>query len=343
MNSSSTSSFDLLAGSDDDPLFAAAASATAHVVERDDAGVLVIIVRPETDDFHVLSGGGTGVLRAAVSVAVAAGNDRVWRDAPHADTAEYPVTALPEVITASADAAGVHVAHTGCVRRGDTTDAVAIWFETWRGVADAGERRQVLHDLEHAALIAAERREAAAATAAADAAAAPAPTATDTARRWDTDDPEIDPVTGVIARDTFIDGFDEFEGADATMLMVDLDAFRSVAETYGDATSDAVLRLVADRLVDELGPTDRVGRVGHDRFAILLGDVDRSEVMLVAKRILAAVAAPLPGELGPESVTATTALAYQDGLVDLEELFDAAASAVASGKRSGTGKLVLAA
>ena len=37
------------------------------------------------------------------------------------------------------------------------------------------------------------------------------------------------------------------------------------------------------------------------------------------------------------------ALAYQDGLVDLEELYDAAESAVTSGKRSGGGKLVLAA
>ena len=64
---------------------------------------------------------------------------------------------------------------------------------------------------------------------------------------------------------------------------------------------------------------------------------------MIAKRLAAAVAAPLPDDLGPDSVTATTALAHQSGLVDLEEMFDSAAAAVASGKRSGTGKLVLAA
>ena len=88
---------------------------------------------------------------------------------------------------------------------------------------------------------------------------------------------------------------------------------------------------------------DVIARIGHDRFVVLLGDVPRSEVMVVAKRLMAAIAAPLPDGSGPAAVTATAALAYQDGLVDLEELYDAAESAVRSGKRSGGGKLVLAA
>ena len=338
----STSSFDFLAGSDADPLLAAAARATSEAVARDDYGVLVVVVRPEADDVKVISGGGTGVLRAAVSVAVAAGNDRVWRDAPHADTAECPVSVLPEVIAASADAAGVHVAHTGCVRRDGELDAVAIWFESWRGVADVVERRRVLEELEHAALIAADqRRLAAERDAAAAAVLEVAPTSDE--RTWDVSDPRLDPVTGVLAAKVFMAGFDEFEGADATMIMLDLDQFHAVADEHGDETSDAVLREIADRLVRELAPTDVVSRIGHDRFVVLLGDAARSEVMVVAKRLMAAVAAPLPDDLGPESVTVTAALAYQDGLVDLEELYDAADSAVASGKRSGGAKLVLAA
>jgi hypothetical protein len=41
-------------------------------------------------------------------------------------------------------------------------------------------------------------------------------------------------------------------------------------------------------------------------------------------------------------VTATVALSHQFGLVDMEELFESADSAVASGKRSGHGRLVIA-
>ena len=336
----STSSFDVLTGSDTDPLLAAAARATTSAIERDDVGVLVIVVRPDSDDVKVVSGGGTGVLRAAVSVAVAAGNDRLWRDAPHGETAEYPVAALPEVVTASAAAAGVHLAHTGCVRRGDETDAVAIWFESWGGVADPDERRRVLADLERAGLAAAELRAAAAARTAVD-----NPIEDDVAARrtWNLDDPTVDTLTGVLTADAFVDHFDAFAADDATMIMIDLDGFRAVTDAHGDDTADAILREIADRVVDELGPTDVVGRVGHDRFAILLGDVARTEVMVVAKRVLAAVGAPLPDDLGPATVTATAALAYQDGLVDLEELYDAAASAMASGKRAGPGGLVLAA
>ena len=338
----SSSSFDLLADSDADPLLAAAARATSEAVAEEHGGVLVIVVRPDDDGVKVVSAGGSGVLRAAVSVAVAAGNDRVWRDAPHADTVECPVSVLPEVITASADAAGVHIAHTGCVRRDGELDAVAIWFESWRGVADIAERRRVLAELEHAALIAADQRRVAAERAAAAAPVIDAePQSTD--RTWDATDPRLDPVTGVLSADAFFDGYDDFDGDDATMIMLDLDDFHAVADEYGEAASDALLHEIADRLVRELSPSDVIARVGHDRFVVLLGDVTRSDVMVVAKRLMAAVAAPLPDGEGPASLTATAALAYQDGLVDLEELYDAAESAVSSGKRSGGGKLVMAA
>ncbi|MEQ8438174.1 MAG: GGDEF domain-containing protein [Ilumatobacter fluminis] len=336
------SSFDALADSDADPLLAAAGRATAAALDRDDYGVLVIVVRPDDDDVKVVSGGGTGVLRAAVSVAVAAGNDRVWRDAPHADTVECPVSVLPEVITASADAAGVHLAHTGCVRRDGRLDAVAIFFESWRGVADSAERRRVLAELEHAALIAAEQRQLATERAAAAAPVVETDPRSDE-RTWDPSDPRIDAVTGVLASEVFMEGFDEFEGEEATMIMLDIDDFHAVADEHGDDVSDAVLRETADRLVGELSPTDVIARIGHDRFVVLLGDVARADVMIVAKRLLAAVAAPLSVGSGPTSVTATAAMAYQDGLVDLEELYESAESAVVSGKRSGGGKLVLAA
>ena len=339
--SATAASFDADVGSDSDPLLAAAVRATA-AVERDDYGVLVVVVRPDDDhaDAKVVSGGGTGVLRAAVSVAVAAGNDRAWRDAPHADTAECPVSVLPEVITASADAAGVHLAHTGCVRRDGHLEAAAIWFESWRGVADVAERRRVLADLERAAAIAADQRRAAAEAApSADPLGEEEPEPV--VRTWDASDSLLDATTGVLTAEVFVDGFEEFEGEEAAIIMIDLDDVEAVSDAHGTEASDAIVRAIADRLVGELAPDDVVSRVGSNRFAVLLGGVGRSDVIAVAKRLLAAVSAPLPDGAG--STTATAALAYQDGLVDLEELYDAAESAVLSGKRSGGDRLVLAA
>ena len=73
------SSFDVLTGFERDPVLTAAARATTRAVDDETLGVVVVVVRPDTEAMQVISGGGTGVLRAAVSVAAAAGNDRLWR------------------------------------------------------------------------------------------------------------------------------------------------------------------------------------------------------------------------------------------------------------------------
>jgi diguanylate cyclase (GGDEF)-like protein len=334
--SSFESSFDVLTGSSDDPLLTSAAAATTRAVDDASQGVLVVVLRPGADDVQVISGGGTGVLRAAVSVAVAAGNDRLWRDAPHGDTVECSVRGLPEVIAAAAEAGGVRSVHTGCIRRGDVLDAVTLWFETWNGVADEGERRRTLDDLEHAALIAAEHR----ATHVVEDAAAIVDVGP---RTWDVDDLRLDATTGALTADAFAEALEEFDGDEATMLVIDLDGFREVGASWGDETADAVLQTVVDRLLGTLGRHDLVARIEHDRFAVLLGEADRSSVMQIGKRMLSEIAEPLPSDLGPTGVTATVALAHQSGLVDLEDMFDSALAALASGKRSGVGRLVLAA
>jgi diguanylate cyclase (GGDEF)-like protein len=214
-------------------------------------------------------------------------------------------------------------------------DAVAVWFETWNGVADDDERRRTLDDLEHAALIAVEHR-------AMHVVAAPEPVEVGP-RTWDADDPRLDASTGTLTAEAFADALDEFEGDEATMLVIDLDEFSEIAASWDDETADAVLCTVVDRLLGSLRRDDVVARVAHDRFAVLLGEADRSSVMQIGKRILNEIAEPLPSDLGPSAITATVALAHQSGLVDLEDMFDSALAAVASGKRSGVGRLVLAA
>lgn len=330
-----TSSFDVLSGPVHDRLLAAAAAAATHAVGDPTQGVLVIVVHPDANDHQVIAGGGTGVLRAAVSVAAAAGNDRAWRDAPDGDTAERPVRALPEVIAAAAEADGVRGVHTGCVRIGDTIESVAIWFETWQGVADADARRAVLRDL---AVAGQEERERRAALVTDEPAAETEPVGRD----FDPDDPELDPLTGLVRAERFDELVADYERDEAILVLLDLDGFAGVAADWGDEISDRVLREIADRLVANCRRDDTIARLGHDRFAILFGKVDRSEVVQIAKRLLSAVAEPLPGD-GPDQVTATVALSHQVGLVDLEEMLDSAADALASGKRAGAGRLVLAA
>jgi diguanylate cyclase (GGDEF)-like protein len=338
--STPTSSFDVLAGPIADELLAAAATFATVAVNDPSHGVLVIVVRPE-GDHQVIAGGGTGILRAAVSVAVAAGNDRAWRDAPDGDTHEQPVRALPEVITAAAEADGVRAVHTGCVRVDGAVESVAIWFETWDGVATADQRREALAGLAAAGGRERERR-------AALAASAPAPddASEDGAsgpREFDPDDPNLDALTGLVHVERWAELIDEFDRDEAMLVLLDLDGFAGIAAEWGDDVSDRILREIADRLVANCRRDDVIARLGHDRFAVLFGAIDRSQVVEIAKRLLAGVAEPLPADLGPDRVTATVALSHQVGLVDLEEMLDSATDALASGKRSGAGRIVLAA
>lgn len=339
--STPTSSFDALSGPVHDLLLAAAAEATVRAASDPALGVLVIVIRPDDDDHQVISGGGSGVLRAAVSVAVAAGNDRAWRDAPDGDTHEQAVRHLPEVIAAAAD--GVRSVHTGCVRVDDTIESVAIWFETWTGVADVDTRRHVLGDLAAAGHRERERRSLLAGTLASTSIDdEPEGHAGPGERTFDASDPSLDPLTGLLRPDRFAELLDGYERDEAMLVLLDLDDFTAVAEEWGSATSDLVLREIADRLAVNCRRDDTIARLGHDRFAVLFGRVDRAEVIEIAKRLLAVVAEPLPGS-GPERVTATVALSHQVGLIDLDEMLESAADALASGKRAGAGRLVLAA
>jgi diguanylate cyclase (GGDEF)-like protein/PAS domain S-box-containing protein len=58
------------------------------------------------------------------------------------------------------------------------------------------------------------------------------------------------------------------------LLMFDLDGFKQVNDTHGHDTGDALLKVVAETLVQGLRPIDIVGRWGGEEFLVLMADVD---------------------------------------------------------------------
>ena len=71
------------------------------------------------------------------------------------------------------------------------------------------------------------------------------------------------------------------------IMFLDLDGFKPVNDTFGHPKGDAVLRAVAKRLVDEVGPDGHVGRMGGDEFAIVVTDAQaRKQVENLADRII---------------------------------------------------------
>ncbi|MEE8359783.1 MAG: GGDEF domain-containing protein, partial [Candidatus Omnitrophota bacterium] len=74
-------------------------------------------------------------------------------------------------------------------------------------------------------------------------------------------------------------------GGNLSLLMIDLDNFKNVNDTYGHKAGDLVLRETAKTLLASCRPLDIVGRYGGEEFIVMLPGADESSASLVAERI----------------------------------------------------------
>lgn len=100
----------------------------------------------------------------------------------------------------------------------------------------------------------------------------------------------------------------EARGRTATIVVIDLDHFKRVNDTYGHLTGDAVLRAVAETMGDMLRDRDLLARFGGEEFVALLADADAREALRVAERLRARVADVVVTQVGdpPEAVPTTS-------------------------------------
>lgn len=86
---------------------------------------------------------------------------------------------------------------------------------------------------------------------------------------------EHDPMTGVLNRGAFdqILKLMEKDKRDFALILVDVDNFKSVNDTYGHAVGDAILKRVSKLLAEGFRSIDHVCRIGGDEFAVVMMDV----------------------------------------------------------------------
>ncbi len=75
-------------------------------------------------------------------------------------------------------------------------------------------------------------------------------------------------------------------GSSFTLMLLDLDNFKDVNDTYGHAVGDSVLRHVGDVLLAEVRSMDIPARYGGDEFAVILPEANWRGAMTLASRIL---------------------------------------------------------
>ncbi|MBB6731286.1 sensor domain-containing diguanylate cyclase [Cohnella zeiphila] len=124
------------------------------------------------------------------------------------------------------------------------------------------------------------------------------------------------------------------------VIMLDLDRFKSVNDTYGHLKGDEVLRFLARIMTEEKRDEDYCCRYGGEEFAVLLPYASAEQAFEVAERIRART----EGEISPVGKAMTLSLgvsSFPAGAEDAESLFRQADGALYQAKQTGRNRTVL--
>jgi diguanylate cyclase (GGDEF)-like protein len=150
-----------------------------------------------------------------------------------------------------------------------------------------------------------------------------------------------DPLTGLLNRR----GFEEFVDRQVlktrprvlSLIIFDIDDFKSINDSYGHHGGDAVLTQVASLVQRNIRASDAVARLGGEEFVVLLSNLDRGDVYAFAERLRNEIAHTRFGSDGLSSHTVTASFGvveFRSG-EDLDEAVRRADEMLYSAKRSG--------
>jgi diguanylate cyclase (GGDEF)-like protein len=127
-------------------------------------------------------------------------------------------------------------------------------------------------------------------------------------------------------------------GARVGVLLMDLNLFKEVNDTYGHAVGDRLLTMVAGRIKAQVRPGDLAARLGGDEFAVVLPGVeDHISAVRIAQRIRESISRPFTMDDVTVTIDVSIGIAlYPDDGTQIDPLIQAADSAMYVAKRTGT-------
>lgn len=125
------------------------------------------------------------------------------------------------------------------------------------------------------------------------------------------------------------------------VLLIDVDNFKRVNDSYGHLTGDRVLRRVADALQSRMRASDAIARLGGDEFAAILPETDLERAQRAAGQIVEAVRGELSEDPDLPDVTVSVGVATFEGESDVtsEHLLERADLALYEAKAAGRDRL----
>ncbi len=158
----------------------------------------------------------------------------------------------------------------------------------------------------------------------------------------------LDGLTGLFNRNTFVDltvqEFDraQRQGNDTAILLLDLDHFKLINDTWGHPAGDAVLRNVANAMRAAVRSTDLVGRLGGEEFVVLLPGTSIVAARTLAEKLRARLqGSPTRWENGIIACTASIGMAGTTAKEkrDFDSLYNEADKALYMAKTRGRNRV----
>lgn len=127
-----------------------------------------------------------------------------------------------------------------------------------------------------------------------------------------------------------------------TLLILDIDHFKSVNDDFGHLVGDDVLRAVAQAIRSSLREGDTLGRLGGEEFGILLCATDARRGAAVAERVRTAISRLILPELAGRQITASLGLAQHQPGWQSRDWIGAADAALYAAKHGGRNRVEVA-
>jgi diguanylate cyclase (GGDEF)-like protein len=160
---------------------------------------------------------------------------------------------------------------------------------------------------------------------------------------------ERDHLSGAMTRRAFVADIDKRIALfiryqrPAALVLLDIDHFKRVNDSYGHPVGDRVIEAVATCCAGLSRPSDSLGRIGGEEFALLLPETSEADALAAARRFCAAIAALEIPHDPPLRVTASFGVAaIGAGRMNSQDWLAAADAALYEAKRSGRNRAVLA-
>lgn len=135
----------------------------------------------------------------------------------------------------------------------------------------------------------------------------------------------------------------ERKGGEFSVVMLDVDLFKQVNDTYGHSVGDQVLRSLSHFLLQRLRKIDKIGRYGGEEFMLVLSDTPLAEAQTLMNKMLQSfIEVVHSSSKGVFNVSFSAGVSSNALASDTQELIEQADQALYRAKKAGRSQVILA-